>query len=558
MKRFIGVLRIDRLCVYAVWALYTAPIIATIAWASRMRSPRSAAAILIIFIVTTYLIAAVTRTWRRFLLLQFPVCLLGAAFVIYTVTFGIPPGSALAAILAFASIEEVRGFIGIPQGQAFFLVLGAWSTCYLACASVIPSRPIFAGRGVFLHRIVMVLLVPVAAYAASNPSQLIDGIVLEPLVGSLIFLGSDMPRVKAEMRRSEFSKIPYRAHRDGGEEIHVLIVGESARRDSWSVYGYGRPTTPYLDSIKNEAIFLQNAIADANFTSWSVPMILTGMTPDNFEIGKVRGNIFDLARESGYSTILLDNQDLRVAEAAGVDPDQIESPMDLSGSATGRRTFDGELLPAFRREIARSGKARFIGMHIMGSHWEYVNRYPANFQRFGLSKQPALPTLGKGNDSNLVDAYDNSVLYTDWFLRQIIERARELTVPTTITFFSDHGEDLQLLDGTAGHGRPTYTPHAFEIPAFVWTNDAYRKLHPDIVAALKNNAAKEIRSHDVFYTMADLMGIAWPEAIASRSFASNSFVPDAMMKHIAGGVPVVRPQHSVVSIVDEKKPAAAP
>jgi glucan phosphoethanolaminetransferase (alkaline phosphatase superfamily) len=233
--------------------------------------------------------------------------------------------------------------------------------------------------------------------------------------------------------------------------------------------------------------------------------------------------------------------------------------MDLSGSATGRRTFDGELLPAFRREVARSGKAHFIVMHMMGSHWEYVNRYPADFQRFGLSKQPALTTLrtlvsGKGNESNLVDAYDNSVLYTDWFLRQIIERARELTVPTTITFISDHGEDLQLLDGTAGHGRPTYTPHAFEIPAFVWTNDAYRKLHPDIVAALKNNAAKEIRSHDVFYTMADLMGIVWPEAIASRSFASNSFVPDTMMKHIAGGVPVVRPQHSDVSIVDEKNP----
>jgi hypothetical protein len=149
-----------------------------LAWASRMRSLRSAAAILITFIVVTYLFAAMTRTWRRFWLLRFPVCLLGAVFVIYTVTFGMPPGSTLASILAFASIEEVSGFAGIPQGQAFFLVLGAWSICYLACASVASSCPIFAGRGVFLHRVVMVPLVPVAAHAASNPSQLIDGIVL--------------------------------------------------------------------------------------------------------------------------------------------------------------------------------------------------------------------------------------------------------------------------------------------------------------------------------------------------------------------------------------------
>jgi glucan phosphoethanolaminetransferase (alkaline phosphatase superfamily) len=454
----------------------------------------------------------------------------------------------------------VQGFFGLQQGRLLVLLLGAWSVCYLASAWIAPG-PIFSGRRVFPFRMILVLLVPLAAYALSNSSELADGIALEPVVGSLMFFGGDIPRMKAEMRRSSMNKIPYRAHRTGGEEVHILVVGESARRDSWSVYGYGRPTTPYLSSIKGEAIFLQNAVADANFTGWAVPMMLTGMNPDNFDFSRVTGNIFDLAKESGYIALLLENQDPNAAEAAGVDVDEIESPIDRTGSATGRRTFDGQLLAAFRREMARCGKARFIGIHMMGSHWKYSNRYPPEFRRFGSPQQPdARPIFAssKSSEADMVDTYDNTVLYTDWFLQQVVERARELNVPATVTFFSDHGEDLQLLDGTAGHGNPAYTPHAFEVPAFVWANDAYRRQHPEIIAALKNNATKEIRSHDVFYTIADLMGISWPGAIASRSFASDNFVPDTTMRHIAGGVPVVRPPRSAVSVAVENRLAAAP
>jgi hypothetical protein len=117
-------------------------------------------------------------------------------------------------------------------------------------------------------------------------------------------------------------------------------------------------------------------------------------------------------------------------------------------------------------------------------------------------------------------------------------------VPATLTYFPDHGEDLQLLDGAAGHGQPSYTQHAFEIPAFVWTNSAYRAAHPAVVAALRSNASKEIRSHNVFYSVADLMGITWPGAMPRRSFASDRFVPDTTMKLVAGGVFVVPPRHS--------------
>jgi glucan phosphoethanolaminetransferase (alkaline phosphatase superfamily) len=142
----------------------------------------------------------------------------------------------------------------------------------------------------------------------------------------------------------------------------------------------------------------------------------------------------------------------------------------------------------------------------------------------------------------LVDAYDNSVLYTDWFLQQVIEQARGLQVPATVTFTPDHGEASPSLDGGAvGHGSAQYVPAEFQIPAFIWVNAAYRKAHPEKVAALEANASKEIRSHDVFYTVADLMGITWPGAAPERSFASERFVPDATKQHLARGVLTARP-----------------
>jgi len=134
------------------------------------------------------------------------------------------------------------------------------------------------------------------------------------------------------------------------------------------------------------------------------------------------------------------------------------------------------------------------------------------------------------------------VLYTDWFLQQVIERARLLKVPATVTFMPDHGEASPFLDdGAVGHAGVKYAAPEFKVPAFVWMNTAYRKAHPEKAAAIESNASKEIRTHDVFYAVADLMGITWPGAEPAKSFASERFVPDATDEYLARGVLVKGP-----------------
>ena len=141
------------------------------------------------------------------------------------------------------------------------------------------------------------------------------------------------------------------AARSGGEEVHVLVIGESARRDSWSVYGYGRATTPYLDSIKPELTLFSNAVADANLTVFAVPMLLTGQAPEQYDLSAVRGNLVDLAKEAGYSTSWLMNQDVGISTLVGMQAERTVYPEALTRFFGGHTPLDGTLLPAFTQEL---------------------------------------------------------------------------------------------------------------------------------------------------------------------------------------------------------------
>ena len=518
-------------------------------WALSTQALRSVLTLVFTTILVTMPLAACARTWRRFFLWTFPLWIVAAAYSTCAIVSDKVPGRPVALLLSGTSWEEISGLFAVWQQKWMTLPMAGVLALYLILALRLPVWPVLSRKMTAVVRVLLVLTVPMSVYAAQNFAQLTTGVALNPIIGSAMFFGVQMPRAHYELQGKLVVKTPFHAQRSGtDEEVHVLIVGESARRASWSAYGYARATTPFLDRLQKdgEAIFLQRAMSDANLTILAVPSILTGITPREEAAGRHRGgNLFDLAKEAGYATSWLVNQDIGVSTSMGIAADHLEYPPDPHEGLFSRRTLDETLLPAYRREIARMGHARLIGMHVMGSHWEYYLRYPKDFQRFGSPEKLSMLTSATTDRSmvaTLADAYDNSVLYTDWFLQQVIEQARTLQVPATVTFIPDHGEASPYLDGGAvGHGSAHYVPAEFQIPAFIWVNQAYRKAHPEKVAALEANASDEIRSHDVFYTVADLMGITWPGAAPERSFASDHFVPDATKEHLARGVLTTRP-----------------
>jgi glucan phosphoethanolaminetransferase (alkaline phosphatase superfamily) len=538
---------------YLLGGLYLAPYCAMLAWCLQSAKPRSVITLVLTAALGSLLLAGVTRTWRRFFLAYFPFLLLTLAYTAYSLGYGITPGYMLSLVLVSATLEEMLGLLTIWPQKWLLLPLCAFVGTYLWLAWHLPQRAIFSGNAYIGARVILGLSIPALAYAAQSTPQLVDGMALNPAVGSLMFCAGQLPRARREIHGAGVHKSPFDASRnEKDEEVHVFVLGESARRGSWSVYGYERPTTPYLEKIRPEIILLEHAMSDANLTSMSVPIILTGIGPDQISSASPRGNLLDVAKEAGYATAWLVNQDLTVTTAIGVTADHLVIPPDPNMSFFGRHVADESLLPAYQRELASTGSSRFIAMHVMGSHWEYYQRYPTKFQRYGDTSHLNTVSLFSGNkrtEEALRDSYDNSVLYTDWFLQEVIERARQLKVPATVTFVPDHGESVAVLDGgAAGHGGPNYYASQFQIPAFIWVNEAYRAAHPEKVSALRSNAVKEIRSHDFFYTVADMMGITWPGKKLDRSFASAAFIPDTASKYIVGGVLTAIPEQGATLV----------
>ncbi len=526
-------------------AVLCLPLAALAAWLTHTRGPQSLAAFIVSTALLLVLIGVLARTWRLFLLILLPALLLSTAFAIYTLSYDMPPGEFLAYVLATSTWEEIRGFFVIWQGMRWLLVIALLAVVYLALAARVAPRPIFAGSNRGLRWSLIGVMAALGAYAASSPAALLVGLATNPLIGTVLFIFNPLAHARAAVNGSAIAKVPFGAAHVQSQEVHILVIGESARRDSWSVYGYGRQTTPYLETLRGEAIFLQHAVADANFTVCVVPILLTGMNPAQFDMGNIRGNVVDLAEEAGYSTAWLMNQDPHISLLTGVHADHMVYPPAISTLMAGHLPRDEVLLPELSRELANPGRPRFIGLHSIGSHWEYDTRYPPAFERFGSGQGlDYLSVLRVRSDPRVLNAYDNSVAYTDWFLQQVIEQVRRLQVPATVTYMADHGEDLYLLDGNTGHGTATYTRHQFDIPAFVWLNGAYRQAHPQIVQALLRNADKEIRSHNLLYSLADLMGIHWPGEKSTESFASPDFIPDRSSPHIAGGTLVSGMDHA--------------
>jgi glucan phosphoethanolaminetransferase (alkaline phosphatase superfamily) len=519
----------------AAFAMLCLPYLALAAWLAATGKLASVAAFAASVLAIGGFLAAIARTWRRFFWLNAPLWLLALVFAGYTLTYGDVPGELLAYVLATSTWDEVRGFFGIWQGERLVVESAALGAIYLILAARSPRTPMFP-HGIPTRRFGLpAAMVVLCAVAALSPAALPGGLTANPLIGSILFASGPLHSAASLVQGTSIPKVHYGTERILTREVHILVIGESARRDSWSVYGYSRPTTPNLDKLRGEAIFFQNAVADANVTICAVPILLTGISPSRFDLKAVQGNLVGLAGEAGYFTAWLMNQDPHISLLTGIHADRMVYPPSLHALASGRLPLDQVLLPEVRDELEHGTRPQFIGLHVIGSHWAYDSRYPVRFKLFGSGAPLTyLDAVSGRPDQRVVDAYDNSVAYTDWFLGQIIDAARRLSVPVTITYFSDHGEDLYLLDGQSGHGAARYSKHQFDIPAFVWVNSAYREAHPNKVLAMEQNAGKEIRSHNVFYSVADLMGIQWPGARPAESFASAAFVPDIETPLIAG------------------------
>lgn len=274
----------------------------------------------------------------------------------------------------------------------------------------------------------------------------------------------------------------------------VLVIGESTVKSHMSLYGYGRPTTPRLDSLAKAGRLLafSNAVSVGNKTNLSVPYLLTGNEgPDPKGRFYRTPTLFDYAKSAGFTTALLSAQELRWGGLdrviAGRSVDLLEqgsrfSPgVDVMKGADDMVLMNQGVLPFL--DTVRSPFLLVIQMD--GSHYPYSKHSPAAYKRF-------LPE----ETENGVNAYDNTLVYTDAVLGLLWDRLSSRFPGALLLFTPDHGQSV----GGREAYNDNYTDEVIDNPLWI-AGPA------DLLFALQANRDAPLSQIDIVPTLLDWWGI---------------------------------------------------
>lgn len=306
-------------------------------------------------------------------------------------------------------------------------------------------------------------------------------------------------------------------------QIYVLIVGETSRADNWSLYGYNRETNPNLSKQENLVVF-NDALTQSNTTHKSVSIILSDAEAENYNLIYQRKGIIHAFKEAGFTTICLSNQaeNSSFIEYFTKEADIYQTIRKThSGTGMTENHYDEELIALMENKIAENEGDLFILLHTYGSHFNYMERYPESFQKF---MPDAVAGVSKSEKEHLVNAYDNSILYTDHFLSGTIDALKRTNSSVVMLYTSDHGEDL--FDDERGrflHASPSPTYYQLRIPIIMWFSDLYKQEFPEKVKMANVNKEKPISTNAVFHTMIDASTIHTPYLEEDLSLVNPDF-----------------------------------
>ncbi|XVN43592.1 MAG: sulfatase-like hydrolase/transferase [Candidatus Rickettsia vulgarisii] len=309
----------------------------------------------------------------------------------------------------------------------------------------------------------------------------------------------------------------------------VLVIGESARFDHFGINGYHRDTTPSLSSMDN--LFSFKAQSASNHTYLSVPSLMSRYAGKDLDKSLEETSVLSVFTKLGFNTNWIGTQTL-LKYLKSKKPmtiyDEVNFAMLPGGSTLLKMNdLDEKMLPYISDLLNSNNGKQVVVIHTSGSHWNYSSRYPEEFQKFS----PGCNAAMKADSSScgvegLVNNYDNSILYTDFFLSNVVELLKK-DRNAFLIYVSDHGESLGE-EGYYGHGGPLIKEQT-TIPFIVWVSDKFKNRHPDAVASIEKHLGKEINHDYVFHSMLDCTGINSEAIDRNLSLCGKSINKDLVL-----------------------------
>ncbi len=402
-----------------------------------------------------------------------PFCMIFAlsnAIALYFIdTYGVVLDESMMGNVFNTNYAEASSFLH-PKLFVYLLLLGALPCWFLSRVQIQKTR--MARRLIFLFAVLFFSVGWI--YASSTTWLWIDKNSRK--VGGMTLPWSyviNASRYQADrLLTSRRQALLPTAHFLANEKTIVfLVIGEAARAQNFSLYGYGRPTNPLL--TETGVVVLPRTRACATYTTASLLCILSPIDT-GWYFSRSYEPLPSYLQRHGIDVIWRTNN-------WGEPPLKVESyqrAKDLQEECTGYScSYDEVLFEGLDQQIRSSPQEKiFVVLHQRGSHGPaYYDRYPKQFEVF----KPACKSveLHQCTSEELVNAYDNTIVYTDHFLHRAIDLLKGF--PETVTmlmYISDHGQSLGEY-GLYLHGTPYSIAPDFQkdIPFLVWMSDTFKQ-----------------------------------------------------------------------------------
>ncbi len=283
--------------------------------------------------------------------------------------------------------------------------------------------------------------------------------------------------------------------------VLVLVIGETARAANFSLLGYSRDTNPELAGADVTAF--SNVTSCGTSTEVSVPCMFSPYGRANYDERRIRNSegLLDVLARAGYAVKWLDNQSgcKGVCKGAGIE---------FETTCKAGECHDDVLVRRLSEELSKVESNTVFVLHMIGNHGPaYFRRYPAQFRRYLPDCETA--ELRNCTREQVVNAYDNAILYTDHVLAGVIGTLkREPRVDSSMIYVSDHGESLGE-QGLYLHGIPYAIAPGLQthVPMLVWVSRQMSATGDVDVTCLRGKSHHALSHDNLFHSVLGLMDV---------------------------------------------------
>ena len=292
----------------------------------------------------------------------------------------------------------------------------------------------------------------------------------------------------------------------------VLVMGETARADRFSFNGYERDTNRYTRA--RDVVNFPSVVSCGTSTAESVPCIFSGLGQAKFSHAAAMGSesVMGAMQRLGIDTFWRDNSTgcKSVCDEQHFEQRANWTHPDLC-DATG--CFDELLLEDFDALLADSEHDHLIVLHQRGSHGPAYNTDVPQWAK-EFFPECDLPNLRNCDRAAINNSYDNTILYTDFFVSRVIDELsrRSAEFDTAVLYVSDHGESLGE-NGLYLHGFPySMAPREqIEVPMLFWASPGFYADRAHVDPQCLRRSAEHDTSHDaIFHTLLPIFGLESP------------------------------------------------